>query len=101
MSGHSCNLLRVLLGSGRLDLALLTNAGTRGETKTQVWEVEIRKLSDEKKKQKKKQNIDGIETHAHSFNGPVQPTLVHRDTAAELHLNHTFNIQLILAFPVS
>ena len=50
---------------------------------------------------KKKKNIVGIRTHAHSFNSPVQLPLAHRDTAAEVCLNHFFMIQLILAFPVS
>ena len=63
----------------------------------EVWEVELRKFSEEKKKK----NIVGIRTHAHSFNGPVQVPLAHRDTAVEFCLNNSFIIQLFLAFPVS
>ena len=62
----------------------------------EIWEIELRKFSEEKKK-----NIVGIRTHAHSFNGPVQVPLAYRDTAAEFCLNNSFIIQLFLAFPVS
>ena len=58
-----------------------------------VWEVELRKCSEEHTHKKK--------NHAHSFDRPVQLPLVHPDTAAELCLNHSFIIQLFLAFPVS
>ena len=64
----------------------------------EVWEVELRKFSEQKKK---KMDIVGIRTHAHSFDGAVQLPLAHRDTAADFCLNHYFIIQLILAFPVS
>ena len=50
-----------------------------------VWEDELRKFSEEKKKKK---NIFGIRTHAHSFNSPVQLPLAHRDAAEEVCLNH-------------
>ena len=63
----------------------------------EVCEVELRKFS----VKKKEKNIVGIRTHVHSFNGPVQLPLAHRDKAAELCLNHSFIIQLFLAFPVS
>ena len=45
--------------------------------------------------------MSGITTHAHSFYGPVQLPLGYQVTPIELRFNHTFNIQLILAFPVS
>ena len=64
----------------------------------EVWEVEVGKFSVKKKKEK---NIVGIRTHAHSFNGPVQLPLAHRDTAVKFCLNHSFITLLFLAFPVS
>ena len=63
--------------------------------------MELQKFSENKKKKKKKKEIVGIRTHAHSFDGPVQLPLAHRDNAAEIGLNHSFIIQLFLAFPVS
>ena len=64
----------------------------------EVWEFELRKFS-EKKKEKK--NIVRIRNHAHSFDGPMQLPLAHRDTAAKFCFNHSFIEQLFLAFPVS
>ena len=63
----------------------------------EVWEVELRKFSGKKKRKK---NIVGIRTNAHSFDEPVQLPLPHRDTAAEFCLNNSFIIQLFLAFQV-
>ena len=60
------------------------------------WEDELRKFSEEKKK-----NIVGIRTHAHSFHSTVQLPLAQRDTAEDVSLNHFFMIQLFLAFPFS
>ena len=61
------------------------------------------KLNLEENFQRKKnnQNIVGIRNRAHSFDEPVQLPLGHRDTAVEFRLNHTVNVQLILAFPIS
>ena len=46
--------------------------------------------------QRKKKNIVGISTHAHSFNSPVQLPPAHPDTTEEACLNHFFVIQLFL-----
>ena len=62
----------------------------------EVWEVELRKFSEKERK-----NIVAIRTHAHSFDGPVQLPLAHRDSASEFRLNQNFIIQLFLAVPVS
>ena len=53
------------------------------------------------RRKKKNQNIAGIRTHAHSLDGPVQLLPGYQVTLIELRLNHTFNIQLLLVFPVS
>ena len=84
-----------MLGTGRLTIAraIVVVFG-------RVWEVELGKISVIKRRKKRK-NIVRIRTRAHSFNGPVQLPLAHRDTAAEFCLNHSFIIQLFLAFPVS
>ena len=52
-------------------------------------------------RKKKKKNIVGIRTHAHSFDGPVQLPLGYQITHVELRLYHTFNKQLNLVYPVS
>ena len=77
-----------MLGTGRLTIA---RAIGRILILGEVWEVEFRKFSE-----KKNESIVGIRTHAHSFDGPVQLPLAHRDTAAELCINHSFIIQLFL-----
>ena len=83
--------IRVVLGTGRLTIARAIVVFFLDE----VWEVELNF------QRKKRKNIAGIITHTHSFNGPVQVPLAHRDTDAEFCLNNSFIIQLFLAFPVS
>ena len=72
------DIYRVVLGTGRS----ITRAIGQFFLLDEVWEVELRKSS-EKKKEK---NIVEIRTHAHSFDGPVQLPLAHRDTAVEFRL---------------
>ena len=69
MAPPSGNLVRVVLGTGRLTIArAIGNFFFCGED-------ELRKFSEEKKK-KKKNNV-AVRTHAHSFNSPVQLPLAH------------------------
>ena len=67
-----------MLGTGRLTIA-------RGIGRNFFW-TRFGKLNLEIFQRKKKKNIVGIRTHAHSFNRPVQLPLGHQDTAVEFRL---------------
>ena len=71
MSRPSSNLVRVVLGTGQLTIA---RAIGQNFFLDKVWEVELIKFSEEKKKK----NVVGSKTHTHSFDGPVQLPPRHR-----------------------
>ena len=89
-SEFSSHCSRVVLGTGRLTIAraigkFFFGGGGGGKMNLENFQ-----------RKKKKKNIVGIRTHAHSFNSPVQLPLAHRNTAEKVCLNYFFMIQLFL-----
>ena len=74
-----------------LDAGRLTITRAIYQRGDDILEVELDNFQ-----RKKKKNIVGIRTHAHSFDRPVQLPLGHQETTVEFPLNYSFNIQLIV-----